>query len=45
LNSLGTVSKIGVWGRSMGAATAIMYMSENHDVVSAAILDSGFSSV
>lgn len=44
LNSLGTVSKIGVWGRSMGAATSIIYMSEVHDTVSAAVLDSGFSS-
>jgi fermentation-respiration switch protein FrsA (DUF1100 family) len=39
----GTVSKIAVWGRSMGAATAIMYMANNQDKVSAAVLDSGFS--
>ncbi len=44
LHSLGTVSKIGLWGRSMGAATSIMYMSENNDKISAAILDSSFSS-
>lgn len=25
LHSLGTVSKIGLWGRSMGAATSVMY--------------------
>jgi fermentation-respiration switch protein FrsA (DUF1100 family) len=29
----------------MGAVTAIMYMSENHEQVAAAILDSGFSSI
>lgn len=44
LQGLGTVSKIGLWGRSMGAATSIMYMSENNDKVAAAILDSSFSS-
>jgi len=43
LKSLGTVSNIAVWGRSMGAATAIMYLADHHDVVSAAILDSPFS--
>lgn len=43
LNSLGTVSKIGVWGRSMGASAAMMYMADNVDKVSAAVLDSGFS--
>jgi len=43
LKSLGTVSNIAVWGRSMGAATAIMYLADHHDVVSAAILDSSFS--
>lgn len=44
LVGLGTVSKIGLWGRSMGAATAIMYTAENPDkVVSGLILDSGFS--
>lgn len=29
LQSLGTVSKIGVWGRSMGAATSIMYLADH----------------
>ena len=29
----------------MGAATAIMYLAENSDLISAAILDSPFSSV
>jgi len=31
LNNLGTVSKIGLWGRSMGAATTIMYTAANND--------------
>ena len=43
LLSLGSVSKLGLWGRSMGAATAVMYLSENNDKVSAAVLDSGFA--
>ena len=29
LQSIGSVSKIGLWGRSMGAATSIMFMSEH----------------
>lgn len=45
LNGLGTVSKIGLWGRSMGAATSIMYMSENNDKIAVAVLDSSFSSI
>lgn len=44
LQGLGSVSKIGLWGRSMGAATSVMFMSENIDTVNAAVLDSGFSS-
>ena len=39
------VSKIGLWGRSMGAATAIMYASENPKKISALILDSSFYSL
>jgi pimeloyl-ACP methyl ester carboxylesterase len=45
LQSLGTVSKIGLWGRSMGAATSIMYLAENHDKAHAAVLDSGFATL
>lgn len=30
LRSLGTVSSIGLWGRSMGAVTALMYADTNH---------------
>ena len=39
------VSKIGLWGRSMGAVTALMYASEHPSLVSALILDSGFYSL
>ena len=39
------VSKIGLWGRSMGAVTAIMYASEHPSEVSALVLDSGFYSL
>ena len=39
------VSKIGLWGRSMGAVTAIMYASEHPSDISALILDSGFYSL
>lgn len=30
LRELGTVSSIGIWGRSMGAVTALMYADSNH---------------
>lgn len=30
LRGLGTVSSIGIWGRSMGAVTALMYADTNH---------------
>jgi len=39
------VSKIGLWGRSMGAVTALMYASEHPSLVSALVLDSGFYSL
>ena len=39
------VSKIGLWGRSMGAVTAIMYTAEHPNNISALILDSGFYSL
>ena len=39
------VSKFGLWGRSMGAVTAIMYASEHPKIISALILDSGFYSL
>lgn len=45
LKGLGTVSKIGLWGRSMGAATSIMFLAENHDIASCCVLDSGFSTL
>ena len=39
------VSKFALWGRSMGAVTAIMYASEHPKIISALILDSGFYSL
>ena len=39
------VSKIGLWGRSMGAVTAIMYACQHPANISALILDSGFYSL
>ena len=39
------VGKIALWGRSMGAVTAIMYASEHPNDISALILDSGFYSL
>jgi len=38
-----TVCAIGLWGRSMGAATAIMYGSKDK-TISGMVLDSSFSS-
>ena len=39
------VGKIALWGRSMGAVTAIMYASEHPNDISAIVLDSGFYSL
>ena len=39
------VSKIGLWGRSMGAVTAIMYANEHPKLIDVMILDSGFYSL
>ena len=39
------VSKIGLWGRSMGAVTAIMYANEHGSLIDAIVLDSGFYSL
>ena len=39
------VSKIGLWRRSMGAMTAIMYSKEYPELIDAIILDSGFYSL
>jgi len=44
LRSSGKVSKIGIWGRSMGAATALMYAA-NDPAISGIVLDSAFSSL
>lgn len=45
LHSTGSVSKIGLWGRSMGAATSIMYLADNIDKAHAVVLDSGFATL
>ena len=39
------VSKIALWGRSMGAVTAIMYAAKKQNEISAMILDSGYFSL
>ena len=39
------VSKIGLWGRSMGAVAAIMYANEHPQLIDVMILDSGFYSL
>ena len=44
LRSLGTVSSIGIWGRSMGAVTALMYADTNHEI-GCIVLDSPFSNL
>lgn len=45
LASTGSVSKIGLWGRSMGAATSIMYVADNIDKAHAVVLDSAFATL
>jgi len=44
LRGLGTVSSIGIWGRSMGAATALMYSDTNHEI-GCLVLDSPFANL
>jgi pimeloyl-ACP methyl ester carboxylesterase len=44
LRSLGTVSSIGIFGRSMGAVTALMYADRNHEI-GGVVLDSPFSNL
>ncbi|ELR20464.1 abnormal long morphology protein [Acanthamoeba castellanii str. Neff] len=44
LRSTGTVSRIGLWGRSMGAATSIMYGATDPSIA-CMVLDSPFSSL
>jgi alpha/beta superfamily hydrolase len=39
------VSSIGLWGRSMGAATSVFYESENPGTVNGMVLDSGFANL
>lgn len=42
LRSTGSVSRVGIWGRSMGAATAIMYAAKDPSVAGI-VLDSPFA--
>jgi esterase/lipase len=44
LRSSGTVSTIGIWGRSMGAVTALMY-ADRDPSIAGLVLDSAFSSL
>eukprot|EP01097_Dermamoeba_algensis_P007174 TRINITY_DN4497_c0_g1_i1.p1 TRINITY_DN4497_c0_g1~~TRINITY_DN4497_c0_g1_i1.p1 ORF type:complete len:440 (+),score=68.52 TRINITY_DN4497_c0_g1_i1:82-1320(+) len=44
LRTSGTVSRIGLWGRSMGAATCIMYGATDPSIAGM-VLDSSFSSL
>lgn len=39
------ISAIGLWGKSMGANTALMFMKENPKDVQCVVLDSGFASL
>lgn len=39
------VSVLGLWGRSMGAVSSLLYMSENQGTVNCAVLDSGFTNL
>eukprot|EP00960_Hanusia_phi_P008712 249296-Hanusia_phi.AAC.4 len=45
LQSVPAISKIAVWGHSMGAATALMLAGNLHDDLSALVIDSCYSSV
>ncbi len=36
------IEKLTVWGRSMGAVTAIMFAAKNHKIVDKLVLDSPF---
>ena len=45
LKQTDTFSTIGLWGRSMGAATAILFASQHKDIINAMVLDSGFASL
>jgi pimeloyl-ACP methyl ester carboxylesterase len=40
-----SVSRIALWGRSMGAATSVMYAAEHPDEISCLVLDSPFDSL
>jgi len=37
------VSSVALWGRSMGAVSALFYMAQNPGTVNCAVLDSGYA--
>mmetsp|Transcript_9515 Transcript_9515/g.29348 ORF Transcript_9515/g.29348 Transcript_9515/m.29348 type:complete len:580 (-) Transcript_9515:86-1825(-) len=45
LDTRGLTSGIGLWGRSMGAATALMYSKRGSEMVRCMVLDSPFASL
>lgn len=45
LTSKYRIGTVGLWGRSMGAVTALLYSEENPERVSAIVVDSPFSSL
>jgi len=45
LQETGMVSKIGLWGRSMGAATSLMFVGRDPSSISALVADSAFCSL
>ena len=47
LNEHKRVSSIGLWGRSMGAVTSVLYMAQEDNIgtYNCAVLDSGFCSL
>ena len=44
LRASGSVTRIGLWGRSMGAATAVLYAHQDPSIAGM-VLDSGFASL
>lgn len=44
LRDSGTISTIALWGRSMGAATALLHADRDHSIAGM-VLDSGFTSL
>ena len=45
LRGLGTVSTIGLWGRSMGAVTALLYSQKDPSIAGVVRVSCGYSSI